>query len=934
MRDGMEKSQSIFNRKQFILVCALAGLLLLGGVLGLSAHSDLQNAEKQFEDTISYVKEQCTDYDNLNLATETKSLMRMMENAQHLCSEIARDQQETPGRVLDDAAMEEYLQDYTLSGILVLSAEGKILCGASQDGRVSDPQIREQMEKELAGSIVLKVAGHPEQVYAGRTEKEDSSYIDTAACARKDGDGVLVVYYRTTAEYVRNYSLSYQNCVQGYNPAVDGTIVVTRGDRIVASNDTALLDTTVDENPTLSALKARSTDGGVIHVHSTTGQQYAYGIVGQGRSFYIYVYRPEQEVYVSTMRNVSMAAFAYMVVLFLLQLLRGKTDQRYREQQLRREQEYQKTLKAAALKAESANLAKTEFLQRMSHDIRTPINGIRGMVEIGDRCPEDMARQADCRKKIWEASTLLLELVNEVLDMGKLESGEVVLENVPFDLPELMHEITDVLEKQAAERGIVLHREYGRLPHPRLVGSPLHVKRLLMNVLSNAIKYNREKGRVMLDCFELSSNGDKAQICFVCADTGIGMSEEFQKRMFEPFAQENAGARSVYGGTGLGMSIAKSLVDKMGGTIGVESKQGVGTTYTITLPFAIDNTATEEPERQQTDLTVLQGRRLLLAEDNALNMEIMEFLLNDVGVKVTKAADGQQAVEAFAASPPGGFDAILMDVMMPVRDGHEATRAIRAMDRPDAKTIPIFAMTANAFTGARVLLQLAFQLPDDLLQRRTRAHQLRHRLRRAVAGRLHPLDHRLPRVRLVHAPHRQPHQQVVGCHLLQPLDHRLRLLPLLLRLLARLLRLPPQRLHRRRRRRVALQLQQSLALRRHLLALLLEKVQLRARHAQLLLFAPQRTRHRLQPLQHLLGIRRRGVSRAQGVQRLLQLPEQLATGVHKRLLAGDGLRKRLHLSAAVEFLEVRQRLRKRGERQRGPVSSQRGQLVVDGLQLR
>lgn len=658
MRDGMEKNQSIFNQKQFIMVCALAGLLLLGGVLGLSAHSDLQNAEKQFEDTISYVKEQCTGYDNLNLASETKSLMRMMENAQHLCSEIARDQQENHGRVLDDAAMEEYLQDYTLSGILVLSAEGKILCGASQDGRVADPQVRAQMEKELAGSIVLKVADHPQQVYAGRTEKENSSYVDTAACARKDGDGVLVVYYRTTAEYVRNYSLSYQNCVQGYNPAVDGTIVVTRGDRIVASNDPSLLDTTVDENPTLSALKARSTDGGVIHVRSATGQQYAYGIVGQGRSFYIYVYRPEQE--------------------------------------------YQKTLKAAALKAESANLAKTEFLQRMSHDIRTPINGIRGMVEIGDRCPEDMARQADCRKKIWEASTLLLELVNEVLDMGKLESGEVVLENVPFDLPELMHEITDVLEKQAEERGIVLHREYGRLPHPRLVGSPLHVKRLLMNVLSNAIKYNREKGRVMLDCFELSNNGDKVQICFVCADTGIGMSEEFQQRMFEPFTQENAGARSVYGGTGLGMSITKSLVDKMGGTIGVESKQGVGTTYTITLPFAVDNAATAEPEQQQTDLTVLQGRRVLLAEDNALNMEIMEFLLNDVGIKVTKATDGQQAVEAFAASPVGGFDAILMDVMMPVRDGHEATRAIRAMDRPDAKTIPIFAMTANAFAEDRL----------------------------------------------------------------------------------------------------------------------------------------------------------------------------------------------------------------------------------------
>ena len=345
MRDGMEKGQRAVNLKQYILFCVLAGVLLLGGVLGLSARSDLQNAEQQFEDTISYVKEQCTGYDNLSLASQTKSLMRMMENAQHLSDEIAHDRQDAPARALDNAAMAEYLRDYTLSGALVLSSEGKILCAASQDGRTDDPQIREQMEAELAASVVPGVAGHPQQIYAGRTEKADGAYVDAAACARKDGDGLIVVYYRTTAEYVRNYSLSYQNCVQGHNAAVDGTIVVTRGDRIVASNNKALLDTAVDDNPTLSALKARSADGGMIHVRSgSTGRQYAYGIVGQGRSFYIYVYRPEQEVYVSTMRNMSMAAFSFMVVLFLLQLLRGKTDRRYREQRLRREQEYQESL--------------------------------------------------------------------------------------------------------------------------------------------------------------------------------------------------------------------------------------------------------------------------------------------------------------------------------------------------------------------------------------------------------------------------------------------------------------------------------------------------------------------------------------------------------------------------------------------------------------
>ena len=703
MHDGMEKSQSAFSRRQFALVCALAGVLLLGGVLGFSAHGDLQNAEKQFEDTISYVKEQCTGYDNLNLASETKSLMRMMENAQHLCSEIAHEQQDDPARVLDDAAMEEYLQDYTLSGILVLSAEGKILCGASQDGRVSDPQVREQMEKELAGSIVLKVADHPEQIYAGRTEKEDSSYVDVAACARKDGDGVIVVYYRTTAEYVRNYNLSYKNCVQGYNPAVDGTIVVTRGDQIVASNDTSLLDTTVDDNPTLSALKARSTDGGMIHVRSgSTGQQYAYGIVGQGRSFYVYVYRPEREVYVSTMRNVSMAAFTYMVLLFLLQLLRGKTDQRYREQQLRREQEYQKTLKAAALKAESANLAKTEFLQRMSHDIRTPINGIRGMVEIGDRCPEDMARQADCRKKIWEASTLLLELVNEVLDMGKLESGELVLEEIPFDLIPLLDAVGVPLEQTAKSRGIRIAWLPREVQHTALVGSPIHLKRLLMNLVSNAVRYNKDNGSVTLSCRELETKGDTAWFEFTCADTGIGMSEAYQQHLFEPFTQEHSTARSTYGGTGLGMPIAKSLVDKMGGEITFTSKLGEGTTFRVILPFRICQPGELPPQAAKAPAPDdLQGMRLLLVEDNTLNMEIAAFMLESAGAELTKAQNGQEALDIFRESPAGFFDAILMDVMMPVMDGYQATRAIRALERPDAAAVPIVAMTAHAFADDR-----------------------------------------------------------------------------------------------------------------------------------------------------------------------------------------------------------------------------------------
>ena len=685
-------------------VTLLIGLVLLGGIFTVSVQADHAAARSRFLETISYIKEQCSGYDNLNLASETKSLMRVIENVQQLRRDIVRDAELDENYVLDDAALQEYLGQHTLSGVLLLDTQGHVLCRADTDGLTDEPLEAEKLPRELAREALMDTARYPEKVYSSRIEHEDGSYIDLAACGRPDAPGVLVVYYHTSAEYVRNYNLSYRNIVQSYNLEYDGTIVVARGEKIVASNDPALEDTAIEDSPTLAAIRDRARNGEMVHVHNgLTGPACSFGMIERGRSFYVYIFRPEAEVFSSTPRNMLFAVFAYALILFLVQTLRWKTAQRYREQQLLREQEYQKQLKAEALKAEAANVAKTEFLQRMSHDIRTPINGIRGMVEIADHYPQDTAKQADCRKKIWDASTLLLELVNEVLDMGKLESGEIVLETVPFDLRQLLQEICTVLEKQAAERGILMERRPMQVEHFRLIGSPLHVKRLLMNILSNAVKYNKENGSITLECTELPGAGDIVRLRFVCADTGIGMSDEFQKRLYEPFAQENSGARSTYGGTGLGMAITKSLVDRMGGTIAFVSRKGVGTTYTITLPFSIDRTAAPEQDGavQPADLSVLQGAQVLLAEDNALNLEIAEFLLREAGVCVTKAVNGRQAVEAFAASPAGFFDALLLGVMMPVMDGHAAARAIRAMARPDAETVPIFAMTANAFAEDR-----------------------------------------------------------------------------------------------------------------------------------------------------------------------------------------------------------------------------------------
>ncbi len=360
-------------------------------------------------------------------------------------------------------------------------------------------------------------------------------------------------------------------------------------------------------------------------------------------------------------------------------------------------------LRVTRQETEKANRAKTDFLLRMSHDIRTPMNGIMGMLDIEDRCADDVERLGECREKIRNSSKILLDLVNEVLDMSKLESGEIVLEHIPFDIGEEAKEVFYSVRKQAEDKDIEIIQEGCSVSHARLIGSPVHLKRLMLNIIGNAVKYNKEHGKIYITCKEVSCDGTTMQLEFKCQDTGIGMSPEFLEHVFEPFTQENATPRSRYGGTGLGMSIAKNLAEQMGGTITATSVQGEGSTFDVILPLEID---TSEPEKttavDDAENYSLRDVRILLAEDNELNMEIASFLLEEQGAKVTQAWNGQEAVDIFAESVPGEFDLILMDIMMPVLDGHEAARKIRAMDRADAGSIPIVAMTANAFTEEKL----------------------------------------------------------------------------------------------------------------------------------------------------------------------------------------------------------------------------------------
>ena len=687
--------------RRYERIAAAIGAVLVIVVGFNTVRAESAQTREQLGNTIDYVKEQCTTYTRYNAASVTKSLMRIMDNAQQVNRNIGYE-----GSTVDEERLRFYAQEQRLTGIILLDTDGRVQCEYNGD-LLNFLTLQEYIERDT----VLDVVRYPQKTYASRIDLPDGSYVDISAYGRTDVPGVIVAYYHTTAEYARNYTLTIQGSLAGYNTRDDGVIVVADGDRIIASNDEALADTKVEDSRILQQIKSNLSSAEVGYFKCDGGTYF--GGLDRSRDYYIYAYVSDRMVATDMVKNMMAALIIYLIMLTAIQMFRRRSAREYLAEQDRCEREFREQLMESAEKAEQANRAKTEFLQRMSHDIRTPINGIRGMIEIANYYKDDPDKQTECRKKIWDASGLLLELVNEVLDMGKLESGEIMLEEREFDLKELLDSVGVVVDKQARERGITIITDSYPVEHRYLLGSPLHLRRLLMNIISNAVKYNHAGGEVRLGCREKpSADPETAQIEFTCADTGIGMSEEFQKHVFEPFAQERNFARSEYGGTGLGMPIAKSLAEKMGGTLSFVSRQGVGTTFTLSLPFRICHA----PEKRNKPKRLLQtssiaGLHVLVAEDNRMNMEIAEFVLNVEEAFIIKAVNGEEAVRIFADSRPGEIDAILMDVMMPVMDGLEATRRIRAMKRPDARTIPIIAMTANAFAEDR---QLAFAAGMDM----------------------------------------------------------------------------------------------------------------------------------------------------------------------------------------------------------------------------
>ena len=363
-----------------------------------------------------------------------------------------------------------------------------------------------------------------------------------------------------------------------------------------------------------------------------------------------------------------------------------------------KELEVKEKLKEAAEKANQANVAKTNFLRRMSHDIRTPLNGIVGMINLAQRYGNDKEKLYECKEKVLTSLDYLLSLINDILDMSKVESNALVLEPKPFDLIETLNSIIAIIETSANEHNIqfIGGKSLSYIPHRYFIGSQEYLNRLLMNIASNAIKYNKENGSITLYCKEISSNENMALMQFVCSDTGLGMSEEFQKHAFEPFTCEGKATITGYSGTGLGLSIVKDIVDIMDGSIEMDSKENVGTTFVVTIPLQMDSNPKIKVQTNEKKLN-LSGKKALLVEDNEINLEIATIMLQDLGLIVTPAQNGKEALDIFEQSDTHTFDYIFMDVMMPVMDGLEATKRIRSLNREDAKTTPIIALSANAF---------------------------------------------------------------------------------------------------------------------------------------------------------------------------------------------------------------------------------------------
>ena len=819
------------NTRTWVLYI-LVGVLFMAGVVLASGWKALHATEERFCQTIAFVKSQSTSFEQYNDTITAKALRRTAVSVHQLAGDAALD-------LSDPHCLKQQTETLWLTGISVLRPDGTLLCEYTANG-IGYAQLEDRLKKETA----LDVFRFPQKTYLKRVLLADGSAVDVAA-HRADHEEVILLAYRCTpAKFVEGTALSVQSILDGYPEETSGTLFIVQNNQVIASNRPELIGQDTTASPPVQEIRSAGLAEKLTPTHGWNGSGCYFGMYSHGRSFDLYAYTDEKTVFHESLTLVLMALVCYILLVSVLQMLRRRAVQEMEQQKKEQEKKYQTQLEEQNRKLEialqhegAANRAKREFLFNMSHDIRTPMNAIIGFTSLAATHIDNREQVLDYLKKISTSSQHLLSLINDVLDMSRIESGKVKIEEKAVHLPDLVHDVRSIIQPNVAAKRLSLFIDTMDIEDEDIITDPLRLNQILLNILSNAIKFTPTGGMISIRIAQ-KNGAPKGCVCyeFRIKDNGIGMSEEFQKHIFEEFSREESSTVSGIQGTGLGMSITKNIVDLMGGTIAIESEPGKGSEFIVDLCFARceqkveqrqlpqleglralvadDDTDTclsvstmlskigmrpewtisgkeavirtkyaveqgdefsvyiidwlipdmngieivrqirkvignrcpiiiltaydwadiedearaagvtafcEKPlflselrrvlaepfraepasETAQPTAADLKGKKLLLVEDNELNREIALEILKEVGFVVDTAEDGAVAVQKIKQAAPGQYDLILMDIQMPNLDGYEATRQIRALPDAEKASIPIFAMTANAFEEDR-----------------------------------------------------------------------------------------------------------------------------------------------------------------------------------------------------------------------------------------
>ena len=671
------------NTRTWVLYI-LVGVLFMAGVVLASGWKALHATEARFCQTIAFVKSQSTSFEQYNNTITAKALRRTAVSVHQLAGDTALD-------LSDPHCLKQQTETLWLTGISVLRPDGTLLCEYTANG-IGYAQLEDRLKKETA----LDVFRFPQKTYLKRVLLADGSAVDVAA-HRADHEEVILLAYRCTpAKFVEGTALSVQSILDGYPEETSGTLFIVQNNQVIASNRPELIGQDTTASPPVQEIRSTGFAEKLTPTHGWNGSGCYFGMYSHGRSFDLYAYTDEKTVFHESLTLVLMALVCYILLVSVLQMLRRRAVQEMEQQKKEQEKKYQTQLEEQNRKLEialqhegAANRAKREFLFNMSHDIRTPMNAIIGFTSLAATHIDNREQVLDYLKKISTSSQHLLSLINDVLDMSRIESGKVKIEEKAVHLPDLVHDVRSIIQPNVAAKRLSLFIDTMDIEDEDIITDPLRLNQILLNILSNAIKFTPTGGMISIRIAQ-KNGAPKGCVCyeFRIKDNGIGMSEEFQKHIFEAFSREESSTVSGIQGTGLGMSITKNIVDMMGGTIAIESEPGKGSEFIVDLCFALSGQRVEPRQLPQ-----LEGLRALVADDDTDTCLSVSTMLSKIGMRPEWTISGKEAVirTKYAVEQGDAFSVYIIDWLIPDMNGIEIVRQIRKVI---GNRCPIIILTA------------------------------------------------------------------------------------------------------------------------------------------------------------------------------------------------------------------------------------------------